>query len=292
MDLLRALRPKQWTKNLFVFAALLLTLSFQDAGRNAAALTAFVAMCLLSSATYLANDLMDRERDRNHPRKRNRPIASGRVSPSTATAAAVVCLAVGIGLLYALNQASLLVGFGYLGLQVLYNFGLKHIAVADVFTLSGGFVLRAVLGATAIGVAVSVWLFLCTGAIALLLGFGKRRNEFHQEGIDPTLTREALSGYTSESLNALLLLAAAATVASYGLYSIESETARAHPLLALSTPFVFYGVCRYLVLVFGKNEGGEPENLVFGDPHLILTLLLFVATILVALLVDAPGFFA
>jgi 4-hydroxybenzoate polyprenyltransferase len=292
MDLLRALRPKQWTKNLFVFAALLLTLSFQDAGRNAAALKAFVAMCLLSSATYLANDLMDRERDRNHPSKRNRPIASGRVRPGSALLAAVVCLAVGLGLLYVLNHASLLVGFGYLGLQVLYNFGLKHIAVADVFTLSGGFVLRAVLGATAIGVAVSVWLFLCTGAIALLLGFGKRRNEFHQEGLDPSQTREALSGYTSESLNALLLLAAAATVASYGLYSIESETARAHPLLALSTPFVFYGVCRYLVLVFGKNEGGEPENLVFGDPQLILTLVLFVASILVALLVDAPGFFA
>ncbi len=290
MNALRTLRPKQWIKNVFVFAALLLTRSYEDPARVQAALLAFAAMCLVSSATYIANDLIDRKRDQAHPVKRNRPIASGAVSPGLGLLLMGGCLAGGLALAFAVNQSTGYVALTYLGLQVLYNLGLKRIAVADVFTLSAGFVLRAVVGAVAIGVAVSVWLFLCTGAIALLLGFGKRRAEFLLDSSVTQKTREALSGYTLESLNVLLIVAACATVAAYGLYSIESETARAHRLLAMSSPFVFYGVCRYLVLVFGENEGGEPESLVLKDVHLLITFFLFTCSVLAALTLEAPRF--
>jgi len=285
---IRLLRPKQWVKNVFVFAPLILTQGYQNSEFVRLALLAFVAMCLLSSSTYIANDLIDLERDRVHPKKKARPIAVGSVSPGLAKALSAVLVVAGLGLAYAVNLGTLKVALAYLALQVLYNLSLKRIPIADVFTLSTGFVLRALMGAVAIRVPVSVWLFLCTGAIALLLGFGKRRHEFVSQGEDRTRTREALGGYTLETLNVLLIVASCAAVASYGLYSIESETARQHKLLAFSSPFVLYGVCRYLMLVW-QGEGGEPESLVLSDPHLIVTFILFTASVVAALTLPAPG---
>jgi 4-hydroxybenzoate polyprenyltransferase len=282
------LRPKQWVKNVFVFAPLILTQGYQRYEQVQGALLAFIAMCLLSSATYIANDLLDLERDRLHPKKSKRPLAAGIVSTQLAITIALILMASGLALAAYVNVGALKVGVAYLGLQVLYNFYLKKIPIADVFTLSTGFVLRALMGAVAIRVPVSVWLFLCTGAIALLLGFGKRRHEFVTQGEDRIRTREALGGYTLDTLNVLLIVASCAAVASYGLYSIESETAKQHKLLAFSSPFVLYGVCRYLMLVW-QGEGGEPESLVLTDKHLITTFVLFTLSVIAALTLRAPG---
>lgn len=294
-SVIRLLRPKQWTKGFLVFAALLFTRSYTDEAQVVRALLAFVAMAVISSAVYVFNDLMDVRRDRAHPVKRNRPIASFQVSVSAAICLMVLCLALGLGLAWYLGRASLGVVLAYLLLQGAYNLGLKRQPVADVFALSFGFVLRAALGAAAIHVTLSGWLLFCTGALALLLGFGKRRHEFILQGDQRGESRESLTVYTRSALDAMLLVAASGAAMSYGIYSIESATARKYPGLVVTSVFVCYGICRYLFLLLAKDEGGEPESLVFRDPHMIVTILLFLASAVFALsgvhipLIDPAG---
>lgn len=282
-DLLRLLRPKQWAKNLLVFAALLFTGRALSGDGLGAALVAFAAMSLAASATYVANDVRDAERDRAHPKKRLRPVASGRVGPRLASGIAMGLAVVGLGLAFILNRASGVVVGLYLLLQVAYNLGLKRTPVADVFAIAAGFVLRAVLSATAIDARVSVWLLLCTGSLALMLGFAKRRSEFVSQGEARGTSRESLTGYSLPALDAMVVLFAGAAVVTYLLYSIDSKTGRAHPLLIGTAVFVTYGVARYLLLVFAEGEGGEPEELLFRDPHLIFTVVGFVLAAAAAL---------
>jgi 4-hydroxybenzoate polyprenyltransferase len=280
---LRLLRPHQWTKGLLVFAALLFTRSFTDLHRLEETVEAFFAIAMLSSAVYVFNDLLDAPRDRMHPTKRKRPIASGEVTVPQAIALLIVCLGLGIGLSVPLGVPVLAVVGCYLALQLAYNFGLKRQPVADVFCIASGFVLRAALGAAAIHVAISGWLLFCTGALALLLGFGKRRHEFLLQGEDRGRSRESLESYTREALDAMILTAAASAAMSYGIYSVDSPTAHQFPGLILTAPFVFYGIYRYLWLIFGRNEGGEPEMLLLHDRHVIASVLFFVAAALVAM---------
>ena len=283
-DLFRLLRPKQWSKNLLVFAALLFTAAFKDTQSVERALLAFLAMCLASSATYIVNDLFDLERDRQHPRKKNRPLAAGRITP---TVGSVVAGLVGIAALLIANYLgpmTLMVLVTYLFLQALYNLGLKRIAVADVFCIGVGFVLRAALGAAAIDVKISGWLLFCTGALALMLGFAKRRNEFIAQGGDKGVTRESLDMYSKGALDALVIMFACGAGLCYGIYAIESETAHKYPALILTSLFVFYGISRYVLLVFSLDEGGEPENLLYKDPHILLAILLFLATAVMAVM--------
>ena len=279
---LMLLRPKQWTKNLLVFAALLFVGGFHDSGQTLLALAAFAAMCLVSSATYIANDIRDVDRDRRHPRKRMRPIASGNVRVPAAAGVAIFCLVAGLVLGFWIGPAAIVMIVAYLVLQIAYNAFLKQIPVADVFTIAVGFVLRAVLGAVAIDVRISGWLLFCTGALALLLGFSKRRNEFLTIP-EANSTRESLAHYTRSSLDILVAIFAGASAMCYGVYCLESETAKKFPGLIITSIFVFYGIARYVLIVFSKDEGAEPETLLYRDRHLLLSVVLFVVSAVLAI---------
>lgn len=286
---IRLLRPKQWTKNLLVFAGLLFTGSFDERDLVVRAMLAFVAMGLASSGTYALNDALDVERDRQHPRKKLRPVAAGEITPNSAIVLGTILMTLGVALGFLLNVETGSVVSGYLVLQAFYNGVLKRIPVADVFGLSLGFLLRAIAGATAIAVAISPWLLFCTASLALLLGFAKRRNEFvSMEGARQE-TRSSLGGYSLPSLDGLVLVSAAVAAICYGIYSIESPTAASHPALFLTAPFVFYGICRYLYLVFTFDEGGEPEAILIRDRHVWGSVVGFLVTAYLAMRgIDLP----
>jgi len=278
LELLRLMRPKQWTKNLLVFAAPLFTGGISKHESVIPALLAFVSLCLASSTIYVINDLLDIERDRNHPKKCNRPLASGAV-PSTLAIILIPVLLLGslAAAYWGANLITAVLIASYLVLQSTYNFGMKHTAVADVFAISLGFVLRAIVGATAINVTISGWLLFCTGALALMLGYGKRRQEYIMQGEERGLTRESLNHYSLQALDGLLLMAATTAAISYGIYAIDSKTAQHYPALVLTALPVFYGVSRYILVAFTQDEGGEPESLLFSDRHILLSVVGFIA---------------
>jgi 4-hydroxybenzoate polyprenyltransferase len=280
---LRLLRPKQWTKNLLVLAAMIFTGTFTQPKFLVPGLIAFAAMCLASSATYVVNDLRDIEQDRNHPKKKLRPLAAGEIQPGAAMFIAIVALLGSIGLCLLLPAYALAVLVAYLLLQVCYNVSLKHIPVADVYCIAIGFVLRAAFGAVAIGVSISGWLLFCTGALALMIGFAKRRNEFIIQGEDRASSRQSLVHYSRASLDVFVAVFAAAAIMCYGMYTLESKTAAKFPGILLTAPFVFYGITRYVLLVLTMDEGGEPEDTLFRDPHLVASIVFFIVTAAAAL---------
>jgi 4-hydroxybenzoate polyprenyltransferase len=274
---------KQWAKNLLVLAAPL----FAETGNHAKFILptamAFVAMSLVSSYTYICNDLLDVERDRLHPVKRFRPLASGAISKTLAAWISAFCLFMGMYLALMLGKSSLVIIATYLAIQVVYNWRLKRVPVADVFTLSVGFILRACLGAAAIHVAISGWLLFCTGALALMLGFAKRRNEFILQGEDRSQTRESLAHYSRGALDAMVCMFGAGAAICYAIYTLESKTAHKYPAIMLTSLFVFYGITRYVFLVFAVDEGGEPADVLFKDPHIVFSVLGFFISAVIAL---------
>ncbi len=276
--LVALLRPKQWAKNLLVFAAWVFAGRYTDPDAGRQVLIAFAAMCLASSAVYVWNDVLDVERDRAHPKKKTRPIASGAVPVAMAVGLGIGLAVAGAGLAASLNRTSLVLVLAYFVLQGLYNWRVKAVPVLDVFFIATGFVMRAVLGATALGVTISAWLLFCTGSLALMLGFAKRRNEFVTMGEARTQSRESLASYTRPALDAFVVIFAAGAAMCYGVYSIESKTAQAHPAMLVSAPLVLYGISRYLLLVFRFDEGGEPADVLFRDPHIWGSVILFIAT--------------
>lgn len=237
---------------------------------------AFLAMCLVSSSIYIINDLRDIEKDRNHPKKRKRPLAAGDVTPTQAIVVLFLVVALAFGIVAALGYKVAGVIGSYLVLQVIYNFGGKNIPITDVFLIATGFVLRAALGAAAIDVKISGWLLLCTGSLALLLGFGKRRQEFILLGEKRSDTRSSLASYSQSALDALVIITSCSAAMCYGIYALESPTAQRFPGLIYTSPFVVYGICRYIFLVFSSDEGGEPETLLLKDVHLIISVLCFI----------------
>ncbi|HEY3782199.1 MAG TPA: decaprenyl-phosphate phosphoribosyltransferase [Fimbriimonadaceae bacterium] len=282
-DFIKLLRPKQWSKNLLVFAAILFTNEVSNRPLLLKTLLAFAAMCLISSSTYIVNDIRDRQKDLAHPKKKNRPIASGRISPVAASVVAAVIFVVALVSFRFISEKSLIIALLYVAIQIVYNLGAKTVPVLDVFLISSGFVLRAMLGAAAIEKEISAWLLLCTGALALLLGFGKRRQEFISQGENRAASRESLAGYSKPSLDALVIMAATASALCYGIYALQSPTAKLFHNLFITSVFVFYGICRYVLIVFSNDEGGEPESLLFKDRHILLSVLLFVVAAIVAM---------
>jgi 4-hydroxybenzoate polyprenyltransferase len=270
--LIQSMRPKQWTKNLIVFAALIFDLQLDEPGRVLVAGAAFAAFCLASGSVYLINDLLDREADRRHPTKRNRPIASGKLPEKVAVlaAAAAIVAAPAIG-------ALIRPGFGliiavYIALMLSYSLWIKHMVILDVFAIAAGFVLRAAGGAVALDVPISPWLYVCTVLLALFLGFGKRRNEIQVlEGV-AGLHRKNLEEYSVGLLDQLILLTAAATVMSYSLYSFTAPSLPENHAMMLTIPFVLYGIFRYLLLVYVREEGGAPEQLLLSDRPLLISV--------------------
>jgi len=282
-----SLRPKQWVKNLFVFAGVifsqqLFTPLFWPA------LGAFALFCVLSGSMYLLNDVADAEKDRLHPTKRFRPVASGALPRGGA-------LALGVGLLVASLAGSValswrfgLVAAGYGVLLTAYSVWLKHLVILDVLAVAVGFVLRAVAGAVAIDVEISGWLLICTVLIALFLAVGKRRHEYLTLSGNAAAHRPILAEYSEGFLDQMIAVVTASTVTAYALYTMSPETvAKFHTrLLPLTLPFVLYGIFRYLYLLYRRQLGGNPSDLLLNDRALLLNTVLWMLSLLV--LIYAP----
>lgn len=274
----KALRPKQWTKNGVLLVPLIFAKSAVEGGLVVKALVAVIAFSLLASGVYVINDWVDREKDRLHPEKRKRPIAAGHLGFGSAMFLTALCW-VGAGALgWWLGLEFLGVLGGYLLLQVLYTGGLKHMVLLDVMAIALGFILRVVAGATAIDVSVSNWLFLCTLLGAVFLGFAKRRAEL--SSLEEAASHRAnLADYTVPMLDQMMSIAAACTVLAYGLYSVSPETV-AHvgsDRLKFTVPCVLYGVFRYLFLVHKRGQGGAPEKVLLGDFPIQATIAVILA---------------
>lgn len=272
--LLRLTRPRQWTKNLLVFAALLFAGQTGNAAAWQAAGLAFVAFICASASVYAINDVKDRHADAEHEKKRHRPVASGLVAPGMALVLAAILVVGALALGFSINTPTLAAVACYLLLQFAYVYKLKTVALLDVFVVASGFVIRAIAGGMAISAPVSGWLLFCTGALALMLGTAKRRQEFRSE--KGHLTRAVLKGYSEKALDSLVVFSATLAALAYGIYALESPTGRQHPMLMATTPFVLFGIGRYLLLVFGQEVGEEPEEVLLRDPAIILTVVGFV----------------
>ena len=280
--LLKALRPRQWTKNLVVFAGLAFSgqaLDFEIASRAA---IAFALFCAASSGVYLFNDLLDRDRDRQHPVKRLRAIASGALPASTAATAAILLAggALGASLVLELGSAWQAIG-GYLLLQLTYTLHLKHVFLLDVFSIAAGFLLRVLAGVWAIEAPLSPWLVACTVQLALFLALCKRKAEVTAVGEGSTAQRPLLEDYAGPGLDIMVSVVAAALLVTYTLYTLlpgallalEVPKSRAgEPGMIWTIPFVAYGVLRYLYLVYRQERGERPEKLLTGDVPLFLTV--------------------
>ena len=264
-----ALRPRQWSKNLFVFAGIVFAAKLGDAVRWGEAVAAFAAYCAISSAAYLANDVRDREEDRRHPLKRERPIARGELSPRAALVLAAVLAAVAVAVAALLGLASLGLLLGFAALQAAYTLGLKQVVLLDVLAIGGLFVIRATAGAEAVDVRISPWLLLCTALLALFLALAKRRGELVLVGAQATPGRPVLEGYSLELVDQLVGIVASSTVIAYSLYTV---TARPSKALMATIPFVLFGIFRYLLLIHRDDIGEEPEQVLLTDVPIIVTV--------------------
>jgi 4-hydroxybenzoate polyprenyltransferase len=276
-NLVISMRPRQWIKNLLLFAALIFSKNVLHPQMALTSLKAFALFCMLSSGVYLLNDLMDIEKDRNHPRKALRPLPSGRLSPSLAKIACLALLASSLfGSLF-INHPFAGISLGYLALQIAYSKWFKERVILDVFSIGAGFFLRVVVGAKAIGVPISSWLLLCTLFLSLFLALGKRRHELIWLGEEATTHRGVLREYNVSLLDQMVGVATAGTVISYALYTLSSETIQKFQTenLGYTIPIVLYGIFRYLYLVYQKGEGGHPELLFFDDKSLLAAVLLY-----------------
>ena len=271
--LLEGMRPKQWIKNSFVLAGLLFSGKVGDPDAVVAALAVTVAFCLASGATYLLNDARDADADRHNPRTASRPIARGDLSEGVALAAAGLAAAVALALAAVVNWQSLATLGGYVLLQLGYSHGLKHILFVDVMAIAGGFVLRAAAGGVAIDVPVSQWLLLCTGLLAVFLGFTKRRAEAVALGGSEQPKRAVLDHYSVGLLDELIGVVTPSTVVVYTIWAATG--AHTHWML-LTVPFVLYGIFRVLYLIHHRTEmTEEPAVVVVRDRPLLVCVALW-----------------
>ena len=276
-----SLRPRQWVKNLFVFAALVFAQKlFTPLWWPA--LEAFVLFCGLSGAIYVFNDVADRDRDRLHPKKRLRPVAAGTLPAGLALGIGVVLLGGCLALGFLLSTGFGLAALAYAVLLAAYSAWLKHVVIVDVLVVSFGFVLRAVAGALAIDVEISGWLLICTILLALFLALGKRRHEYVALDADAVRHRPILAEYSTGLLDQMIAVVTASTVTAYALYTMSPETvAKFHThWLPATLPFVLYGIFRYLYLLYRRQLGGNPSELFLNDRALLLNTLLWMLAVL------------
>jgi len=274
--LIEAMRPKQWAKNIFIFAPLVFDQKLFHPIYLARTVAGFVLLCLISGAVYLMNDLVDAEKDRQHPRKRNRPIASGRLSPRLALAAAVLIPLVGLPLGFLLDPLFGGILLGYLALQVAYSFVLKNAVIIDALAVAAGFVLRVAAGIPLVEAErFSPWIYTCMGLLALFISFSKRRHELTLLGENANGHRESLGEYSVLLLDQFILIVTAATLVAYTLYTFSAPNLPPNHTMMLTVPFVLYAVFRYMYLVYVKGLGGEPEEIVLRDRPLQVGVLLW-----------------
>ncbi len=285
IDLLVSLRPRQWTKNLLVFAGLLFSQSLGHPALVVRAGLAFVVFCALSGSMYLVNDVLDAERDRSHPQKRIRPVASGRLPEGVALAAGLLLAAGACAGAFALGRSFGAVALAYAGLLVAYSAGLKHFVIVDALVIAAGFVLRAAGGVVVIGAEISDWLLLCTILLALFLTFGKRRHEVLLLEAGAANHRPILTEYPTQFLDQMIAVVTAATLMAYSLYTISPDTAAklGTRRLPLTIPFVLYGLFRYLYLLYRRDLGGNPSEHLLTDRALLLDVALWAGTVVLLL---------
>ena len=294
-SLIRLMRPLQWVKNGFVLVGLLFGHAWNDPLRVGQALLACAAFCLLSSAVYVMNDLVDRQADRRHPLKRRRPLASGAVGVPAALALMTACLAGGYALVEVSDSRAAWLFYVYVALNIAYTLGLKHVVVLDVFIIAAGFMLRILAGTLGIGIAPSQWLLLCGLMLTLFLGFAKRRAELGAMAATGTpgdaasghaaSHRRVLGHYSPALLDQMIAVATAGTIVSYSLYTVSPETLALHgtPHLIYTVPLVIYGMFRYLFLLHRRGGGGDPAQQLLTDPHLLAALAGWVVLLLLML---------
>jgi 4-hydroxybenzoate polyprenyltransferase len=288
--LLASLRPHQWTKNLVVLAALAFSKHLFDGEPVVRAGLAFLVFCILSGAVYLVNDLRDLEQDRLHPRKSTRPLASGALPVPVARAAAVVLLVAGLAGAVALGAGFAVAAVAYVLLNVAYSYGLKNVVILDVLAISLGFVLRAVAGALAIDVEFSTWLLVCTILLALFLSLAKRRHELVSLEGTASEHRSILAEYSPYLLDQMISVVTASCLTAYAFYTMAPETVEKYQTerLALTIPFVLYGILRYLYLVHRREGGGSPTDVLLTDRPLLVAVALW-ALAVVVIVYSAPG---
>lgn len=288
--LLASLRPHQWTKNLLVFAPLALSKHLFETEPFLRSLGAFVLFCGLSGAVYLINDVRDVGRDRLHPLKRLRPIASGALEPRSALVFAVLIAAASLSAALLLGREFALAALAYLLLNLLYSLKLKEIVIVDAIAVSLGFVLRAVAGAVAIGVVFSDWLLICTILLALFLTLCKRRHELTSLEGQASEHRKSLEEYSPYLLDQMIAVVTASCLMAYASYTTAPETVAKFQTdrLPWSIPFVLYGIFRYLYLVHQKEQGGSPSDILLTDRPLLVNVALW-ALAIVTIVYTATG---
>jgi 4-hydroxybenzoate polyprenyltransferase len=284
-QLIRSLRPKQWIKNTFVFAALIFSQHLFNPLYLIKSFIAFLIFCLLSGSVYLINDIMDVDEDRLHPNKKRRPIASGNLKTTTAIIAAATLATCSLVLSYYLDLIFGVITSVYFISNLAYSKYLKHIVIIDVMVIALGFVLRAVGGAIVIKVEISPWLIICTTLLALFLGFGKRRHELVTMNEEAHNHRPILSEYSPYFLDQMISVLTSSTVVAYALYTMSGEVqAKLHTShLNLTIPFVLYGIFRYLYLIHQKKSGGNPTSVLFTDKPLLINIVLWMIAVCIML---------
>jgi 4-hydroxybenzoate polyprenyltransferase len=265
------MRPLQWSKNLLVFAGILFAARYDEPGQWMAASAAFIAYCAGSSAAYVFNDVLDAAQDRQHPLKRDRPVASGALPAQRALGLAVLLAVAALGIAAALGWASLGYMAGFLALQVAYSVRLKHIVLIDVMAIAGLFVIRAAAGAEAVNVRISPWLIVCTALLALFLALAKRRGELVSEAG----ARRVLDGYSLQLVDQLVTVVVACTIVAYSLYTFNAREGSA---MMATIPFVVFGLFRYLLLMHREELGEEPERVLLTDVPILATIAAWAVT--------------
>jgi 4-hydroxybenzoate polyprenyltransferase len=284
-DLLISMRPQQWSKNILVFVGLLFAREFLVLQKITLAAAAFLLFCLTAGAVYLLNDVFDRKKDAQHPQKRLRPIAAGRLSPVIAVIVAVVFATGSLLAAFHLDGRFGAVITAYLVMTLAYSAAFKNIIILDVLIIAAGFVLRAVGGAWAIHEEVSSWLIICTIFLALFMALGKRRAEFLALGGQAGHVRKTLQRYDRAFLDQMIIISTAACLMSYALYTLDSETVSKFGTrnLVLTLPLVIYGLFRYLYLIYHEDRGESPEKAILGDRAILLCVTLYVFMVAVIL---------
>jgi 4-hydroxybenzoate polyprenyltransferase len=296
--LIKTMRPRQWTKNAFVLAALVFDRQLAHIPALIISLAGFLIFCLISSAVYIINDIADVEADRLHPQKRNRPIASGRLSIRAASIAALLIILICLPAAWFLSKPFAIITTIYFLMMLAYSKWLKHIPLIDVLIISAGFVLRVAAGVSLIVIErFSPWLYVVTTLFALYIGFGKRRAELTMLANNPTIpvpkedsqagrstrnnqTRRVLDGYTIPFLDQLITIVSGTTIIAYSLYTFNAPNVPANHTMMLTIPFLVFGIFRYLYLIQVKQEGGAPEELLLSDRPLQITVLLWMVSVL------------
>lgn len=274
-ELIISMRPRQWYKNLVIFIGIVFSLNLLNFTLWIDAISAFAVFCVLSGSIYIINDVFDIEKDKNHPKKCKRPIASGKINPTNALLFSMLLVVLALTSAYSINTLFLVSAIAFFLLILIYSLFLKEFIIVDIMIISTGFVIRAIAGCLAIGVLISPWLIICAFLLALFLAIGKRRHELVLLGENAGNHREILNGYSTEMLDQMINITTSALIMSYSLYTFFTGKI----FIMLTIPFAFYGLFRYIFLVHKENFGGEPEML-FKDKGMLLTIIFWIMLVI------------